>query len=448
MRRSRWWVGACLVLVLMTGARAFCGRGGGDPRRYSPEPAAGQAAGVARTTGEAYTLPPDVLGKAVAYSRTRTALGFAGTAWSVLQLLLILTLGVAYRMRNVAVNLTKRAWGQGAIFLTQLLIVTALLDLPVGMFGHHLAVRYGQSVQGWGSWFGDWGKELALSFAIGLPLLMLLKRIVRKYPRRWWLVFWFPAMAWVVIGVFVSPYVIDPLFNRFEPLTKSNAGLVAQLERVAQRGGIGIAPDRMFLMKASDKVTGLNAYVTGFGASKRVVVWDTSIAKATPDEIAFIFGHEMGHYVLGHIPLGLGFAAAVLLLLFYLGYVAVRWLIRRYGRAWRVGSENDWAAVVVMLLVLSVLGFLAEPVLNGFSRWQEHQADVFGQEAVHGIVADPQETVRAAFQVLGENGLADPHPSAFVEFWTYSHPAIGRRAAFARDYDPWAAGGTPRYFKK
>jgi len=242
--------------------------------------------------------------------------------------------------------------------------------------------------------------------------------------------------------------VIDPLFNTFEPLRTSNPALVAQLEKVATRGGIGIPPERMFLMKASAKVTGMNAYVTGFGASKRIVVWDTTIAGATPDEIALIFGHEMGHYRLNHIPIGLAFVAVMLLVGFYLGFLAVQWLIKRYGGVWRVGSQQDWGAVVVMLLVLSVGSFLAEPVGNAFSRWEEHAADVYGLEAVHGLVANPQVTGQKAFQVLGETSLTEPHPNGFVVFWTYSHPSIQSRAQFSRDYNPWAAGQTPRYFKK
>ena len=411
--RLRW-----LGLSVLVGVLAFAPGVG----RASVAPTAAVAGErTAVKTGEAYTLPPEVMRKAVAYSRERVALGFVGTAWEVLQLLGILTLGVAYRMRNVAVNVTKKPWGQGAVFLAELMVLTGLLDLPLGMFGHHLAVAYGQSVQGWGSWFGDQMKAALLTFGIGLPLLMLLKWTIRNYPRRWWLVFWVPAMLWVLIGVFISPYVIDPLFNKFEPMTTANPALVTRLEQVVERGGLAIPPERMFVMKASAKVTGLNAYVTGFGASKRVVVWDTSIAKATPDEISFIFGHEMGHYALGHIVTGLAFTAGLLLVTFYLGYAAMNWLLARYGRAWRVPTQQDWGAVIVLLLVVSVLSFLTEPVASGFSRMHEHEADVYGQEAVHGIVADPQGTGQAAFQLLGETSLADPHPSPFVVFWTYSH---------------------------
>ena len=448
MMTRRWgWLMGLVVGLVMVGAPVRLVGQEGSPGAVSVE--------AGRKTGEAYTLPPETLRKAVDYSRARTTLGFVDTGWGILQLLLLLTLGVVYRMRNVAVNVTrgmgrarKARWAQAGIFLFELMVVTTLLTLPVEMVGHHLAVAYGQSVQGWGSWFGDQAKGFGLSWVIGVPVVMLLFWVIRKAPRRWWLVFWFPAMGLVVLGIFASPYIIDPLFNHFEPLKASNPALVERLEEVVHRGGIVIPPERMFLMKASEKVTGLNAYVTGFGASKRVVVWDTSIAKGTPDEIAFIFGHEMGHYVLGHIPSTLVFVGGVLLVLFFVGFHLVRWLIGRYGQAWRVPNQSDWGALVVFMLVLSVLSFLAEPVINGYSRMHEHEADVYGQEAIHGIVKDPQGVAQAAFQLLGETSLVDPHPNAFVEFWTYSHPSIGSRAEFARDYDPWVTGRTPRYFRR
>jgi len=196
------------------------------------------------------------------------------------------------------------------------------------------------------------------------------------------------------------------------------------------------------------QVNNTYAYVTGYGASKRVVVWDNSIAKATPDEISFIFGHEMGHYVLNHIPQTLVFLGVLLLIEFYLGYRGVQWLVRRYGAGWCVPSQNDWAALAVLMLVLSVLSFLSEPIIYGYSRGNEHAADVYGQEAIHGIVADPQATAQQAFQVLGEQSLTDPNPSPFVEFWTFSHPSVGSRAAFAATYNPWAPGQHPRYFPR
>jgi Zn-dependent protease with chaperone function len=363
-------------------------------------------------------------------------------------MVLLLSLGVAAWMRRVAVGLSRNRWAQGFTFYFLFLAITSLLSLPLEIYGHHVSLAYGQSVQRWGSWFADQGKSFVLTYAIGGLLVMMLFFCIGKSPRRWWFWFWMPTMAAVVFGVFVSPVLIDPLFNTFEPLSSSNPALVARLEEVVARGGITIPPERMFLMKASAKVTGLNAYVTGIGASKRVVVWDTSIAKATPDEISYIFGHEMGHYVLNHIYKGIVFASVMLLVLFWLGYHSLQWLLKRFGASWGIPEQHDWAAFVVLLLVLSVLSFLSEPISNGFSRSQEHAADVYGQEAIHGIVADPQTTAQQAFQVLGEQSLVDPNPNRFVEFWTFSHPSISSRAAFARAYNPWTPGEKPKYFSK
>jgi STE24 endopeptidase len=100
------------------------------------------------------------------------------------------------------------------------------------------------------------------------------------------------------------------------------------------------------------------------------------------------------------------------------------------------------------MLVISVFSFFSEPIDNAFSRGLEHDADVYGQEAVHGIVADPQTLGVHSFQVLGEESLDDPNPSRFVEFWTYNHPSVSSRAAFAKAYDPWAPGAEPKYFKR
>jgi STE24 endopeptidase len=410
-----------------------------------------EAAAIAAANNDhtAYTLPPDKLAKAEALHRIRVALDFGATLWGIVVLALVLQLGIAARMRNFAINISKNRWAQGFTFFFLFLVLTTLLSLPLDMYGQHVRSAYGLSVQHWGSWFGDQGKSFALAFIFGGLGVMLLFFLIRKFPRRWWLWLWFPTMAFVLLAIFASPYIIDPLFNKFEPLSQTNPELVTQLERVVARGkGINIPPDRMFLMKASDKVTTLNAYVTGFGASKRVVVWDTSIAKGTPDEILFIFGHEMGHYVLGHIVSGILFSFVFILVSFFLGFHLFQFLLRRFGKQWGIANQDDWAALVVFVLVLSVISFLGEPIQNSFSRTQEHAADVYGQEVVHGIVANPQATGQAAFQLLGDNALVDPNPSPFVEFWTGSHPPIWFRAAFAKHYDPWAPDAQPKYFPK
>jgi Zn-dependent protease with chaperone function len=419
------------------------------PAHAAPTPA--EAAAIAAAEGDhtAYTLPAGKLVEAQHLETFRIVRHFGGVIWGIVSLWLILELGIAARLRNVAVNLTKNRWCQGFLFFFEFLVLTTLVELPLSLYSHHVAVAYGLSVQGWLGWFGDLAKSFALTYVLGGLGTMLLFWLIRKFPKRWWLWAWAVASCLSVLAVFVSPVLIDPLFNRFEPLAKSDPALVARLEEVVARGkGIDIPADRMFLMKASDKVTTLNAYVTGFGASKRVVVWDTSLAKGTADEILFIFGHEMGHYVLGHVLLGTELGIVFLFFVFLVGFYLSRMLLRRFGKRWRIPAQENWAAFVVYALVLSILGFVTEPIQNGVSRRFEHDADVYGEEVVHGIVGDPQATGQTAFQLLGENSFDDPAPHPFVEFWTGSHPPIQFRAAFAKHYDPWAPGNEPKYFKK
>lgn len=417
------------------------------PAYAAPTPTEAAAISAAENDHTAYTLPPDKLAKAEHLSNFHTVAGFGDELWGIVSLVLILQLGIAARFRNVAVNLSKNRWAQGFIFFFLFLVLSTLLGLPISMFSHHVSVTYGLSVQHWGSWFGDQAKAFVLTYIFGGLGVMLLFWLIRKFPRRWWLVLWFPVMAFTLLAVFITPYVIDPLFNKFEPLQQTNPALVNRMEQVVAKGkGIDIPPQRMFLMKASDKVTTINAYVTGFGASKRVVVWDTSIARATPDEILFIFGHEMGHYVLGHIVRGILFAFAFILLSFFVGFHLFQFLLRRFGKQWRIPAQENWAALYVFMLVLSVIGFFGEPIQSAFTRYQEHAADVYGEEVVQGIVSDPQATGQAAFQLLGESSFIAPDPSSLVEFWTGSHPPIWYRAAFAKHYNPFVPGAEPKYF--
>ena len=124
----------------------------------------------------------------------------------------------------------------------------------------------------------------------------------------------------------------------------------------------------MFLMNASKKNNEINAYVTGFGASKRVVIYDNTIQKMTPQETLFIFGHESGHYVLNHVRNGFFFFAIVSLIVLYAAYLLLHAMLERWGKKWRIYGPQDWAALAVLLLILEGISFLSSPVVNGFSR--------------------------------------------------------------------------------
>jgi STE24 endopeptidase len=392
-----------------------------------------------------YTLPPDKLAKAIHLYHARTLAHFGDTAWTILALWLLVRWGVGTRIRDWAARCSGRAWVQGFLVAPAWLVILSLLGLPVSVAMQRLYREYGISVEGWGMWLGDFAKGTALTVVFGTLALAALYALMRRSPRWWWVWFWLLAVPVEVVAVWAEPVFIDPLFNHFSPLVQADPALASQLERVAERGGLKIPPSRMFVMDASERYTAPDAYVTGFGASKRIVVWDTTIKNAPQDEILAVYGHEQGHYVLEHIQIGIMFSAVLMLAGFWIAYLLMRWLVRRYGAAWGIAAVEDWASLGLLLLVMTVLGFLAEPVGNAFSRWEEHAADVYGQEVIHGLVPDAQATAVRSFQHLGEMWLDVPDPNPFVVFWTYSHPPTAEREAFAAGYDPWAKGGKPKY---
>jgi Zn-dependent protease with chaperone function len=280
-----------------------------------------------------------------------------------------------------------------------------------------------------------------------LILALILFAVMRRSPRRWWLYFWFAALPILLGIIFIDPLVIDPLFHKFEPLDKEHPQLVDAIQKLTRNAGVSIPRERIFLMRASEKTNRSNAYVTGLGVSKRVVVWDTLLQRTSNDEALFIIGHELGHYVLGHVWKGFLFGAAGLLVTLYLIFRGLHWMLGRWGRDWQLYGLEDWASLAAFLLLLQVFMFFASPAVNGVSRMEEHAADVYGLEVIHGIVPNSEEVAAHAFQILGEADLDDPNPSAFITFWLYSHPPLAERLVFAHSYDPWSRGEPPKYVK-
>jgi STE24 endopeptidase len=408
-------------------------------------PAAAQSAPATQTTQ--YTLPPDKLAKSKALYDLRGKLRIIDTAYSLIVLLAILSLGVAAKYRDWAERVSGRRFVQALIFVPLLLLTITILGLPLDAYQQNISLQYGLSVQSWGSWFADVLKGEAISLIVGTLLIWLFNLLIRKSTRRWWFYSWLIVMPIIIFFVFISPIIIDPLFNKFELLDKSNPQLVDAIQKVTQRGGLEIPRDRMFLMKASEKVTTLNAYVTGFGPSKRVVVWDTTIQHASTPETLFVFGHEMGHYVLNHIVIGISGAFIGLFIGFYLLYIIANWAFARFQQRWPMRELGDWAAVPMLLLIFSLMSTISQPIGSAFSRTLEHNADIYGLEVTHGINANSQEAAAHAFQVLGELSLSYPYPNKFVVFWYADHPPINERVPFAHSYDPWGKGEQPKYVK-
>jgi STE24 endopeptidase len=271
-----------------------------------------------------------------------------------------------------------------------------------------------------------------------LPLIALAWRLIQRSPRRWWL--WLAALTLPVTLalMLLEPVVFDPLFNRFQPL--QDASLRTEVLALARRAGI---PARhVYEVDMSTRTRKLNAYVNGFGASQRVVFWDTTLRRMKRDEILFVTGHEMGHYVLGHAWETLLLISAGAYLGFWLCARLVALWLAIFGRTWGVEGLDDLAALPVLALSLTLVALLAAPATNALSRRAEHEADIYGLEITHD-----NDAAARAFLKLAQDNRSDPAPTPLVRVLLYSHPPLADRIRFALDYRPWAHGQANRYWR-
>ena len=395
----------------------------------------------------AYTLPPDLYRKARDLGRFHARFAWIDFFYGIFVLWVILFWKFGPQFRDWAETVSRNRFIQAAIFAPLLILTMAILGLPSNVYENSVERKYGLSIQSWGSWFWDWTKGQFLGILLGIILVSILYAVIRWSPRFWWFYFW---LAWVPISVmlvFIQPVIVDPMFHKFEALQQKDPALTASLEKMVERAGVNIPPERMFWMGAGEKTTELNAYVTGIGASKRIVVWDNTIAKMNTPQIVMVVGHEMGHYVLNHVWKGLIFGDLFVLVLLYLGFRSISWLLRRLSGPWGIRGVDDWASLPALLLLISIYSFIASPVQSAVSRHFEHQADQYGLEVTHGLTPDSSQIAAQAFQVLGEVDLSDPAPSPVTVFMFYSHPTIPERIRFSLTYDPWDKGEQPEFVK-
>jgi STE24 endopeptidase len=392
-----------------------------------------------------YRLPPGKLAKSEALYRTRMILSVAGTVYAPAVLTLLLVLRIGARYRDWAERASRRPFVQALVFAPLLVLTIDVLSLPLGLYGQSLQRSYGLSVQSWASWWSDWIKGELLTIPAAILLAWGISWMLRRSPRRWWLFGWLVSIPLMLLMVWGQPVFIDPLFNHFEPLEAKQPRLIPEIEKVLRRGGLTIERSRMFEMRASDKVTTDNAYVTGIGASKRVVVWDNTSKDLTIPETLYVFAHEQGHYVLHHIWLGIGLSIAGLLAAFYLAYRIAGGILARAAGRFGVRGLSDWASLPFLLLLAHLLTLAGQPVGLAVSRSIEHQADIYALEAIHGLVPDSGQVAAACEQKLGEKALAYPTPHPLYVAWFYTHPPIGERLRFALEYQPWNSGQPLRY---
>jgi STE24 endopeptidase len=372
-------------------------------------------------------LEPRVTPEMLRHSRLEDALYFVNVVYGAAVFLLLLTTGASARLRDLAERVTRRKLLAASVYILLLVLAITLLEAPLTVYESYIVPhQFDLTSESLPTWLADQGKALAvdlvISAAVGALILLAIRRV-----RRWWIAAWLGSIPLILLGVLITPLVIDPLFNKFEPLRDP----VLRRDLLAEAARAGIANGRVYQVDKSKQTKTMNAYVTGIGPSARIVMWDTLLAKLDHDEVLAVMGHEMGHYVLRHLWTGIAFSIAVSFFVFWLGQILYERGLARWGSRWSVRDERADPAALPWLLVLSTLiAFAISPVTSGFSRHIEHQADVFSLDLAH-----LNEPMASAFVKFAEDSKEDPRPPRFIEWWMYSHPSLGRRIDFVLGYE-------------
>jgi STE24 endopeptidase len=380
------------------------------------------AANLVREVADILLPPPQP--DVVAYNRALYALYFVRNLWNLAGLWLLVAWGLGPALLQAMAARVK--WEPAKVMACWVAVVlaTAAWALPWRLMGYQMERAYGFATLGPGLWLADRARD-ALLACLYAPLAALAYHWMKRRRGDWWL----PMSAVTGVGVLVMavlwPVAVDPLYNRYRPLEQG--ALRAGIERMAEKAG---APDpEVLVMDSGSRTTKLNAYVTGIGPTKRIVIWDTTLAKLPPEQVLAIVGHELAHYSLNHVWVGcvLGILGAILI--FRLLSLALPRITRATFRVHGIRASWDPAGLPLALLLLNVVLFLQSPIGSAVSRTFERQADARGL-----TISENGISAARAYAAFYRHDFADPDPPPAVVWWFYSHPPLRERVERALWY--------------
>jgi STE24 endopeptidase len=305
-----------------------------------------------------------------------------------------------------------------------LAVIGRLVTLPLSAYAEVIRHRYGLSTRGWGLWLRDVGVATAINAGLTAVGLLALVWLARRAPRTWWAWAAVGATALVVVGSFLWPVVIEPAFNRFESMPAG--ALRSDLLELAEKNGTPVQD--VLVSDASRRTTALNAYVSGFGSTRRIVVYDTVLDQLPDAQIESIVAHELGHVATDDVLTGtlIGALGAAL------GVAALGWLVSAGPLRRRSGADSpgDPRIVPLVLFLMAVGTLISTPAQNLVSRHIEARADVHALD----LTEDPRALVDLQRQ-LARTNLSDPDPPAAWQWFFGSHPTTAQRITAAEDWE-------------
>jgi STE24 endopeptidase len=367
---------------------------------------------VAATKAYLDSVPLERREKTKAYAHGKYILDIVEFVFLSAVLLWLISSGLSVRFRNFAQRISKKPSLQIAIYWFQFFAVITLIQLPLTIYSsYYREKKYDLLTQSFGHWLSDQVIGFFLGIFLGAILLMALYAVLRKAPRSWWLWGSLVMIVLLVITFAIAPIFIMPLFNKFTPI--KDAHIRENILKMAHEHGI--QADEVYEMDASKRTDRISAFVNGILGTTRIVMFDNTLKRCTPEEIQMIMGHEMGHFVLNHVWRGVAFFSVIMIL----GFLFLRWAFDKFVlRRPNLGIESvaDPAGLPLLWFFLGIFLFLTSPITNTFSRTQELEADNFGLDASH-----QPDAAATTFLKLGEYRELDPTPTVEVLF--FDHPS-------------------------
>ena len=376
----------------------------------------------------AATVPLAAHQKAADYTLVRSRFALLSLALGSAVLLGWTLLGGLDVLNTVVRDAVQPRFGSMAYQLALLVafvLIGGSLDAPLEIYNtFRIEQRFGFNRMTWRLYLADVAKGLLIGAAIGLPLAALVLWLMASAGAWWWLAAWLAWVAFQLLMLVIYPTIIAPLFNKFEPLPDES--LKQRVQALMAR--CGFAAKGLFVMDGSRRSAHANAYFTGLGAAKRVVFFDTLLARLTAGEVEAVLAHELGHFKLRHVPKRMAtIFAASLAALALLGWLSQQqWFYTGLGVTPNLGAPNDALALLLFLLALPPFGFMLMPLAARVSRRHEFEADAYACAHASG-----RDLANALLKLHEDNaGTLTPDP-VYVAFY-YSHPAASERLAALR----------------
>jgi len=358
-----------------------------------------------------------------AYHRLKNALFFFNFFLDLVVLLTFYFSGWSYRLELFVSSLVSQPMLVVGLYFLFFALMFYVIHLPLHYYSQYiLEHRFHLSNQTAAAWFGEDLKSGILGFVIALLVIEVIYALLGQFPEHWWIG---AGLFWIFVSIVLAkltPEFIVPLFYKYQAL--ENASLKKRIFDLFEKCQTGLKD--IYAVDFSRKTKKANAFLCGIGKNRRVVLSDTLLAHFNEEEIELVVAHELGHYKHGDIAKFLFLSGTVTFAGFYIIHLYFRYAVGAH----QLTGINDISFLPMVLGVFMLFGIGTSPILNGFSRAVEVEADRFAIETT----AKPKVFI-SMIQKLGEMNLAEFTPSRFIEWFLYDHPPIAKRIAFARGFD-------------